>query len=141
MYRVRAKDMQNDFWTMAVDSVEDYFGKTLLKYLKEAERIQPRQVMFEATKEVLEKSRVMRRDNIRDTEHSFLADLLEKGMKEVLENSNRKRRIKQSMSKCRRELLLYHRTLAALKNEEARPITDRRDMVEKCIEFYTNLFA
>ncbi len=44
------------------------------------------------------------------------------------------------MKKRRRELALYRKEVAALKNKDGQAVNDRKDMEEVCRNFYTNLF-
>lgn len=72
----------------------------------------------------------------------FSANFIRGKLKEELEDNKRRRLVrrsstnveaaerKQSLKKCRRELLLYHSTVAELKSEDGRWITDRTGVEE-----------
>lgn len=138
-------------WTMGEELDEDYHHLTekILQCAKKAQCQRPRQLdsrISEATRELLAKRRDMKRDKTTNVEYSLLCKLIRRKLKEDLEDYNRRRKLaaverKQSLKKCRRELLLYHPTMTALKWSSDSRTTDRAGMEEICREFYTNLFA
>ena len=138
-------------WSMASNIEEDYqdFTEKLLHCARAAKDPRSREVdsrISESTNELLEKRKEMKRDKNRNVEYSLLCRLIRKKLKEDLENFKRQKELKaiqrkRSLKRCRREMLLYQQTAAALKNEKGHRVSERNGMEELCRHYYTNLFA
>lgn len=93
------------------------------KKKKKAESSQPRWIdsrISEATKKLLERRRIMKRDNNRSEEYSFVCRLIRRKLKENLEDYKHRRLVKtagrkQSLRICRRE---HQPTMAPLKRKD-----------------------
>lgn len=78
---------QTTDWTMAANIEDDFrcFAEKLHQCAERAEYVQPRRMVarvLEATKVLLEKRGIMKRDNSRNVEHSFPCRLIRRKLKD-----------------------------------------------------------